>query len=110
MHASAGQVTSSAVEILRTPMPFGSPVPDPRHTTTFAQTLGEAAGQKRPAVNQPAYNKLPCNVPFELRCSSDSWQQLFTALAKIVLVQSNVLQMRSCKPKDTSLLHAQQMH
>ncbi|KAK9917638.1 hypothetical protein WJX75_006689 [Coccomyxa subellipsoidea] len=64
---SASSVSSSAVEILRTPMPFGSPVPDPRHTTTFAQTLGDAAGQKRPSVNQPAYNKLPCNVPFELR-------------------------------------------
>ena len=62
-----GQVSSSTLEILRTPMPFGSPVPDPARTTTLAQALGDAAGQKRPTANQPAYPNLPYTVPFELR-------------------------------------------
>lgn len=62
------QVSSSALEILRTPMPFGSPVPDPARTTNLAQALGDAAGQKRPASGPPVYTNLPYTVPIELRC------------------------------------------
>ncbi len=67
MHNGVEQAVSSTLDILRTPMPFGSPVPDPSRPTSLGQAFGENTGQKRTTASRTGYANLLYTVPFELR-------------------------------------------
>ncbi len=67
MHTCVEQAVSSTLDILRTPMPFGSPVPDPSRPTSLGQALGENLGQERTTASRTGYANLPYTMPFELR-------------------------------------------
>ncbi|BDA50708.1 hypothetical protein COCOBI_16-3840 [Coccomyxa sp. Obi] len=64
---NASSAVSTTLDILRTPMPFGSPVPDPSRPNTLGQAFGENRGQNRTAASRTEYANLPYTVPFELR-------------------------------------------
>lgn len=67
----------STLEILRTPMPFGSPVPDPaRMTPTLAQAL-----EKRHIITADHHYSNPlCTSPFALQYLPSEPTQLLSTL------------------------------
>jgi hypothetical protein len=75
------QVASQTLEILRTPMPLGSPVPYPAPDAKpgKAQLPAVATTGKWPSADvgsAPGISNLHYTVPFELRCDNDPWQNL----------------------------------
>ena len=72
--SSGLQVSSPTLAILRTPMPFGSPVPYPAPDADPARAPDQAPAAQRPrggADNAPAqpaqFAQLPYTMPYELR-------------------------------------------
>ncbi|CAL8465106.1 g4641 [Coccomyxa elongata] len=64
---STSSAVSTTLDILRTPMPFGSPVPDPSRPTSLGQALGGNLVHERTIASRTGYANLPYIVPFELR-------------------------------------------